>query len=74
MPDVAAPQHPDLDRRLAELEAAGVSGTVLLARHGEPVLQRCRGLADRAAGAPVTPATGFATASVTSSPAAPVKR
>lgn len=65
MPDAAPAHHLDLDRRLAELEAAGVSGTVLLARGGEPVLQRCLGLADRAAGVPVTPTTGFATASVT---------
>jgi CubicO group peptidase (beta-lactamase class C family) len=65
MPDIARADHHDLDRRLAQLEAAGVSGTVLLARRGEPVLQRCLGLADRAAAAPVTPDTAFATASVT---------
>ena len=65
MPDLARAHHSDLDSRLAELEAAGLSGTVLLARHGEPVLQHCLGRADRAAGTPVTPATGFATASAT---------
>jgi hypothetical protein len=64
MPDVARAHYSDLNSRL-ELEATGVPGTVLLARHGEPVLQHCLGLADRAAGTPVTPATGFATASAT---------
>lgn len=53
-----------LSSRLAELEAGGVSGTVLLADAGVPVVQHCVGLADRAAGAPVTPETLFQTASV----------
>lgn len=54
-----------LRRRLAELAADGVSGTVLLAKAGVPVVQQCIGLADRAAGAPVAPGTRFQTASVT---------
>jgi len=54
-----------VSRRLEELEAGGVSGTVLLAEAGIPVLQHCLGLADRAANSPVTPNTRFQTASVT---------
>lgn len=54
-----------MSRRLSELEAGGVSGTVLLAEAGTPVLQHCLGLADRAAGTPVMPDTRFQTASVT---------
>ena len=57
--------HARLTRRCGELEDDGVSGTVLLARAGEPVVQLCLGLADRARGAPVTPSTRFQTASVT---------
>ena len=53
-----------LSRRLAELEAGGVSGTVLLAEAGVPVLQQSVGLADRAATTPVTPETRFQCASV----------
>ena len=56
--------HTRLSRRLEELERGGVSGTVLLAEAGVPVVQHCLGLADRAAGAPVTPDTRFQTASV----------
>lgn len=62
---VPADARPRLGHRLAELAAGGVSGTVLLAEAGVPVLQRCIGLADRAGEAPVTPATRFQTASVT---------
>ena len=54
-----------LSRRLEELEAGGLSGTVLLAEAGVPVVQHCLGLAVRAAGTPVTPDTRFQTASVT---------
>lgn len=50
---------------LTELEAGGVSGTVLLCEAGIPVVQHCIGLADRAAGTPVVPNTRFQTASVT---------
>jgi CubicO group peptidase (beta-lactamase class C family) len=54
-----------LGDRLDELTEQGVSGTVLLAESGIPVLQHCLGLADRSAGIPVTPRTRFQTASVT---------
>lgn len=56
--------HARLSHRLQEFAAGGVSGTVLLAVAGVPVLQHCIGLADRAAGTPVTPGTRFQTASV----------
>jgi len=59
------PARGRLSHRLAELEAGGVSGTVLLAQAGVPVVQHCLGLADRAAGTPVAPDTRFQTASVT---------
>lgn len=54
-----------LQHRLDELAAGGVSGTVLLSQGGVAAVQHCVGLADRAAGAPVTPDTRFQTASVT---------
>ena len=54
-----------LSHRLAELEAGGVSGTVLLAEAGVPIVQHCLGLADRANNTPVTATTRFQTASVT---------
>lgn len=54
-----------LSGRLEALAADGVSGTVLLAQGGSPVLQHCLGLADRAHDLPVTPRTRFQTASVT---------
>jgi CubicO group peptidase (beta-lactamase class C family) len=60
--DDAAAIH--LSPRLAELAAAGVSGTVLLTEAGVPVARYCLGLADRAAGTQVTPSTRFQTASV----------
>jgi CubicO group peptidase (beta-lactamase class C family) len=41
------------------------SGAVLLSRDGERVFEGCYGLADRAAGTPVTPATRFGLASLT---------
>lgn len=54
-----------LDRRLQAMAAAdGLSGTVLLTHRGETVLEGCYGLADRAAGLPVTPRTRFGLASV----------
>lgn len=53
-----------LDHRIAALSTDGVSGTVLLARAGAPVIERCVGLADRAAGTPIRPDTRFQTASV----------
>jgi CubicO group peptidase (beta-lactamase class C family) len=43
----------------------GLSGAVLLTAHGRTVLEGCYGLADRAAGLPVTPRTRFGLASVT---------
>ncbi len=65
------PDHPlddaagtGLDGRLRELESRGVSGTVLLAHAGKPVVQRCLGLADRANDIAVAPGTPFQTASV----------
>lgn len=63
LPDDAARTR--LSRRLAELEVRGVSGTVLLAEAGAPVVQHCLGIADRANDTPVTAATRFQTASVT---------
>jgi CubicO group peptidase (beta-lactamase class C family) len=42
-----------------------VSGTVLLAEGGVPIVQHCLGLADRANDTPVRPGTRFQTASVT---------
>ena len=54
-----------LRRRLEELEAGGVSGTVLLTEAEAPVVQHCLGRADRATDTPVTPDTRFQTASVT---------
>ncbi len=56
----------DLDARLAGQAAdRDVSGSVLLTQGGEVLFEGCYGLADRAAGAPVTPATRFGIASVT---------
>jgi D-alanyl-D-alanine carboxypeptidase len=54
-----------LAERLRALEEAGDSGILLVTRAGEPVVEACFGLADRAAGLPVTPRTRFGTASVT---------
>ncbi len=42
-----------------------LSGTVLLTRGGDVLLESCHGFADRAAGTPVTPDTRFGLASVT---------
>jgi CubicO group peptidase (beta-lactamase class C family) len=54
-----------LDRRLTEQAAADeLSGAVLLVEAGEVLLEGCYGPADRATGAPVTPATRFGTASL----------
>ncbi|MFC5381190.1 serine hydrolase domain-containing protein [Aquipuribacter nitratireducens] len=54
-----------LDRRLAErAEADELSGAVLLSVAGETLLEGCYGLADRAAGVPVTTRTRFGVASM----------
>lgn len=54
------------DRFVAERAAADqFSGTVLLARHGRPVLTRSYGLADRDENVPVRPATRIDLASIT---------
>ena len=42
-----------------------LSGTILMTQAGSTVLERCYGLADRAAGIPITPETRFGLASVT---------
>jgi CubicO group peptidase (beta-lactamase class C family) len=42
-----------------------LSGTVLMTQAGSTVFERCYGLADRAAGIPITPQTRFGLASVT---------
>jgi CubicO group peptidase (beta-lactamase class C family) len=58
-----------LEALAAELDAWGrtrdLSGTMLLTRGGETLLEVCVGRADRASGQPVTPATRFGLASVT---------
>ncbi len=64
-PALDSSADPLLAHRMADLEAEGVSGTVLLAEAGVPVLQRCLGLADRAHRTPVTADTRFQTASMT---------
>ncbi|MET0864965.1 MAG: serine hydrolase domain-containing protein, partial [Nakamurella sp.] len=63
-PIIDSDAHLRLSRRLQELEANGVSGTVLLAEAAVPVVQYCVGLADRAAQTPVATDTRFQTASV----------
>jgi CubicO group peptidase (beta-lactamase class C family) len=56
----------DLDASLADQAAErDASGSVLLIRRGEVLFEGCYGLADRACGVPVTPATRFGLASVT---------
>ena len=56
----------DLDADLAAQAAErDASGSVLLTRRGEVLFEGCYGLADRACGVPVTPATRFGLASVT---------
>ena len=52
----------ELDRWARERD---LSGSFLLTRGGEVVFEHCCGYADRANGAPVTPATRFALASLT---------
>lgn len=55
-----------LDARLRSwAEERDASGAVLLTQAGETRFEACFGLADRAAGTPVTPRTRFALASVT---------
>jgi CubicO group peptidase (beta-lactamase class C family) len=64
---------PDEARRFTDLarelgtwgETRDLSGTVLLTRGGERLVEVCVGAADRASGVPVTPATRFGTASTT---------
>lgn len=65
-PEFAIPRLPRaelnrvMDRRLAEAVAADrFAGTILVARHGRLVYQSASGLADRAAGTPVTMDTRF---------------
>ncbi|MFL6258811.1 MAG: serine hydrolase domain-containing protein [Thermoanaerobaculia bacterium] len=53
-----------LDRYLAELTRLGYSGSVLVAQHGEVVLNKGYGLADRAHGIPFTSDTVFDIASI----------
>ncbi|MFL6234080.1 MAG: serine hydrolase domain-containing protein [Thermoanaerobaculia bacterium] len=53
-----------LDRYLAELTRLGYSGSVLVAQHGEVVLNKGYGLADRAHGTPFTSDTVFDIASI----------
>jgi CubicO group peptidase (beta-lactamase class C family) len=56
------------DRFVAQRAAADqFSGTVLLARHGRPVLTRSYGMADRDANVPVRPETRIDLASITKS-------
>lgn len=55
-----------LDERLRSwVHERDLAGTVLVTRSGRTLLEGCYGPADRASGAPVTPATRFATASAT---------
>ena len=60
--DAAAALDAQLDRWTGERD---FSGTVLLTQAGSTVFERCYGLADRAAGIPITPKTRFGLASVT---------
>ena len=56
----------DLQRLLRQWERErDLSGTVLLTQGGRTVLEECFGMADRAAGVPVTPRTRFGLASAT---------
>jgi CubicO group peptidase (beta-lactamase class C family) len=61
-PPLAAATLDDLFSRLA---AHGFSGAVLVTRHGETLLRKGYGLADRTMGAPVAADTVFSTGSIT---------
>ncbi len=61
---VKGPLGTSLDRYLAELTRLGYSGSVVVAQHGEVVLNKGYGLADRAHGVPFTSDTLFDIASV----------
>ena len=54
-----------LDDLFSRLAAHGFSGTVLVTRHGETLLRKGYGLADRSTGSPVTVDTVFSTGSIT---------
>lgn len=54
-----------LDDLFSRLADHGFSGSVLVARHGEILLRKGYGLADRKAGTPVTPETAFDVGSIT---------
>jgi CubicO group peptidase (beta-lactamase class C family) len=54
-----------LDDLFTRLAAHGFSGTVLVARHGEVLLRKGYGLADRKTGIPVAADTVFSTGSIT---------
>jgi CubicO group peptidase (beta-lactamase class C family) len=62
--EVRGPFGAALDRYVSELTGFGYSGSVLVAQHGEVVLNRGYGLADRAHGAPFTADTLFDIASI----------
>lgn len=61
---VKGPLGTSLDRYLTELTRFGYSGSVVVAQHGEVVLNKGYGLADRAHGVPFTSDTLFDIASV----------
>lgn len=54
-----------LDDLFSRLEAHGFSGAVLVTRHGETLLRKGYGLADRKTGIPVAADTVFSTGSIT---------
>jgi len=54
-----------LDDFFSRLADYGFSGSVLVVRHGETLLRKGYGLADRKTGAPVTPDTAFDVGSIT---------
>ena len=54
-----------LDELFSRLADYGFSGSVLVVRHGETLLRKGYGLADRKTGTPVTPATAFDVGSIT---------
>jgi len=54
-----------LDDLFTRLAAHGFSGSVLITRHGETLLRKGYGLADRTTGSPVTADTVFSTGSIT---------
>ncbi len=62
--EVKGPLGAALDGYLKELAGYGYSGSVLVAQHGEMVLDQGYGLADRAHGAPFTADTLFDIASI----------